>query len=76
MNRASQGGDMKDEKTYEVFVRDWWRYERGKLVPNPGADEEQLATGLSYSTAREMCEEYNSTHEPGELSRKAEFRSE
>lgn len=68
-----------DNTTYEVFVRDWWRYE-GKtlprLVPNPGAPEEQLATGLSYEDALEMCDEYNSTHEPGELSRKAEFRGE
>jgi hypothetical protein len=61
-------------KTYEVFVRDWWRVERGRLVPNPGADEEQLGAGLSYEEAREMCDEYNSTHDPGEVSRKAEFR--
>ncbi len=67
-----QGG----EETYEVFVRDFWRVERGKRVPNPGADEEQLATGLSYSEARDMCEEWNSSHDPGEVSRKAEFRGE
>jgi len=62
--------------TYKVFVRDWWRMENGVRVPNPGARKHTLATRLSYDEAREMCREYNATHKPGILSRKAEFDEE
>ena len=74
-----------DSPTYTVFVRDWWRdwtpgcgegRTHNDLIPYPGAPKETLAEGLSYAEAREMCEEYNSTHEPGRYSRKAEFTQE
>lgn len=71
-----------DGKRYDVFVRDWWRdagpgeagWPKG-LVPYGGAPREMLAEGVTYAEARELCDEYNSTHEPGRYSRKAEFES-
>lgn len=60
---------------YNVFVRDWWRYDAaGRLVPNPGARKYTIERGLaSESEAREIAQEYNRTHSPGLLSRKAEY---
>ena len=60
---------------YRVFTRTFWK-------PNPswpGGREPHLgrrsyiAHGLStYEEAREIAKDYNRTHEPGRLSRKAE----
>ena len=58
---------------YDVFVRDWWRFEGGVRVPYPGAPRRYLARHVTYADARELCDRYNSTHEPGPTSRKAEF---
>jgi hypothetical protein len=58
---------------YIVFVRNWWRVESGRLVPNPGARRTRIATAETYDGARELCKQYNDTHAPGKLSRKAEF---
>lgn len=63
-------------ETYWVFVRDWWRIENGKRVPYPGAPRRTIARGVSYDQARELCEDYNNSHNPGEVSRKAEFTEE
>lgn len=79
-------------ESYRVFVRNWWRYaepgeagtEGGKLglptsrkvVPDPGARKTTLATGCTWAEARALCEEYAASHDPGPLSRKAEFESE
>jgi len=63
---------MENETLYDVFVRDWWRMERGRKVPGPGP-KEYIAHGVTWSEARELCQEYNDSHDPGELSRKAEF---
>lgn len=60
--------------SYHVFVRNW--YQRGKdgqLEPNYNARKTTLAGSVSREEAVEMCREYNSTHTPGPLSRKAEF---
>ncbi len=62
---------------YNVFARTWWRenpaYPNG-LEPHPGK-RRYLARGVSYERARELCDQYNSTHKPGRLSHKAEFES-
>ena len=59
---------------YKVFVRNWWRMENGQRVPDPGARKHTLHTGIdTEEEAREICQEYNETHEPGILSRKAEY---
>jgi hypothetical protein len=60
------------ETYYNVFVRNWWRMENGKRVPGAGR-KTYLRKHVTYSDAREICRQYNDTHEPGYLSRKAEF---
>ena len=67
--------------SYRVFVRNWWRWERRHdstrhLVPDAGARKTTLARRMTYEEARCMCAEYERTHKPGPLSRKAEFEEE
>lgn len=62
----------KMEKYYNVFHRTWWSMEDGKRVARPGK-KTYIEKHVTYGDARELCSQYNSTHEPGELSRKAEF---
>ena len=62
-------------RIYTVFVRNWYRRENGRIVPAYGARKTTLAKNLTYDEARRMCENYNTTHNPGALSRKAEFSS-
>jgi len=62
---------------YHVFVRNWYKLDKyGRLEPAPRARKYTLARVATYSEARAICEEYNSTHNPGRLSRKAEFMQE
>ena len=63
-------------KTYTVFIRDWYvRDASGRIVPGPG-EQDIVAEGCTWAEARRRCDEYNDSHEPGELSRKMEFISE
>ena len=61
--------------SFQVFVRNWWKlndeYPDGR-EPSPGHSYpiEIMAT---EEEARAMCAEWNATHTPGKLSRKAEF---
>jgi hypothetical protein len=72
---------IRGKETYDVFVRDWWRRPEkgdgpgwpGGRVPYPGAPKHYIARGVSHEEAREICAEYNASHEPGWESRKAEF---
>ncbi len=59
---------------YNVFVRNWYRREAGRIVPGAGR-KTYLERNVSGERARAICAEYNSTHKPGPLSRKAEFTS-
>jgi len=66
--------------TYKVFVRNWYKYQhtgKGKreIVPNPTARKTVIATVYNEAEARERCQRYNSSHDPGPLSRKAEYTS-
>jgi hypothetical protein len=64
---------MTEDKRYDVFHRTWWRRgEHGGRVPGAGK-RTYIARGLSYDLARQVAKEYNDTHAPGPLSRKAEF---
>lgn len=65
--------------TFRVFVRNWWKENPawpGGLEPDPCAERETLAEGLTESEAREMCAEYRRENDPGRLSRKAEYEEE
>lgn len=67
--------DTTPTTLYRVFTRNWYKYYHGTLVPNPGARKQTIARNVTYSTAIDICHVYNSTHNPGKLSRKAEFTS-
>lgn len=64
-------------ETYDVFHREFWKPATspgwpGGREPGPG-DKTYLAHGVSWSEAREICKEWNASHDPGPYSRKAEF---
>ncbi len=61
---------------YTVFIRNWWRKDsNGTLVPNSGGRKTYFATANTQDEARAICKEYNDSHAPGKLSRKAEYTS-
>lgn len=77
--------------SYKVFVRNWWRknpnwkpslfnrrrtWQNGGLIPDPGARKTTLRTGLTEAEAWQLCQDYEKTHAPGLLSRKAEYTKE
>ena len=62
--------------SYRVFTRTWWiendEWPDG-LEPGPGK-KHTMYTGIKTADeARTICMEWNRTHKPGRLSRKAEF---
>lgn len=63
---------------YQIFVRNWWKrnpsYPDG-LEPDSGARKTKLCICEGIDEARRICKQYNETHKPGRLSRKAEFTS-
>lgn len=65
------------DKTYCVFIRDWWTRDKyGNKIPYLGAPKETLFEGLSYGEALDECKKYNEENDPGWTSRKAEFTEE
>lgn len=63
---------------FKVFARNW--YKPNASWPNgrePSGTERKttLATVSTEAEAREICKEYNASHAPGKLSRKAEYTS-
>jgi hypothetical protein len=77
--RPGEGEEMMAQpmKTtyYNVFVRTWWK--RNPAWPGgkePGAGKKRyLARHVTYADARAIAKQYNDTHKPGFLSKKAEF---
>lgn len=65
-------------KYYNVFHRTWWKrnpsWPDGR-EPHPGK-KHYFAKGVSYGIALQIAQEWNATHDPGELSDKAEFEEE
>lgn len=58
---------------YRVFVRNWWSQNPdGTLEPSPGTKRTKFITTVEQE-AIDYCTNYNKTHKPGKLSRKAEF---
>lgn len=68
---------IRGANTFDVFVRDWWRAPtRGEVGRQPGPGPRRyIARGVSWSEARELCADYNASHDPGPYSRKAEFEA-
>jgi hypothetical protein len=65
------------ETYYNVFHRTWWL--NNPSWPNglePGAGRKTyLAKHVTYADAREIQREYNETHTPGRVCRKADFET-
>ena len=63
------------DQYYNVFVRNWWtRTASGGREPGAGR-KTYLRKHVTYADARAICKNYNDNHDPGFLSRKAEFES-
>jgi hypothetical protein len=57
----------------DVFIRNWYRRDsNGRIVPGAGR-KTYIARSVTEAEAQQICERYNSTHNPGRLSRKAEY---
>lgn len=64
--------------SYRVFTSTWWHYEYrdGKRVRVPGSSGRKHTLEACVATEKEavaMCRNWNATHDPGPLSRKAEY---
>jgi len=64
--------DLPVYPKYDVYVSDWYRKTADGLRPYIGR-RKYLARNVSFAEARKSAAEYNATHEPGELQRKAQF---
>lgn len=65
------------ENYYNVFVRTWWinnpSWPDGR---EPGAGKKRyIRKHVTEADAQAICREYNATHNPGRLSKKAEYES-
>ena len=63
------------ETYYNVFHRTWWvadPHSSGGRKPGAGK-KTYLRKHVTYADAREIAKQYNDTHDPGFLSRKAEI---
>jgi len=69
--------DRENERRYRVFTRTWWR--RGASgLREPGAGRRSYRghpDNVTASEAQQYCTRWNATHNPGHLSRKAEFEA-
>ncbi len=65
-------------ESYYVFTRNWWTADpKAPGGRKPGAGPRRtIGKHLTREEAIEMCREYNTTHDPGPLSYKAEFDEE
>lgn len=65
---------------YRVFVRNWWKKNpkwSGGLEPDPSARKTTLRKNVkTEEEAQQIAKEYNRTHKPGKLSRKAEYEEQ
>lgn len=72
MSRYSRGG------IYRIFTRNWWRNNPDwpdGLEPDASGPQRTIGWADTEDEAREMCVQWNATHKPGRLSRKAEYTS-
>lgn len=69
---------MSSKENFTVFVRTWWRNNKewpNGLEPHMGR-KKIIKSGLTYDEAVQVCKEWNNSHEPGKLSRKAELSND
>ena len=63
--------------SYRVFTRTWWKnnpsWPNG-LEPCAGRKHTLRRSVATEADARAVCQQYNETHKPGRLSRKAEYQ--
>ena len=60
---------------YKIFTRTWWKVNHqwpNGLEPHAGR-KYTIDHASTEEEARKICREYNDTHNPGKLSRKAEY---
>lgn len=62
-------------KKYVIFTRNWWKQNArtGQLEPDSSARKTTVGYAQTETEAREFCREWNNSHNPGKLSRKAEY---
>lgn len=66
---------------YNVFTRTWWKPAQsaawpGGREPAPGRKSRRgHPQRVSYTAARDYCQHWNATHNPGRWSRRAEFEN-
>lgn len=67
------------ETVYRVFTRTWWKsnpnWPNG-LEPSPGRRTVIRRNIVGETAAQDFCRVWNSNHEPGRLSRKAEYETQ
>ncbi len=65
--------------TFKIFVRNWWKENPnwpGEIEPDPNAKKDYIDETDSEIQARKICNEWNFKHNPGKLSRKAEYEED
>lgn len=64
---------------FRCFTRTWWRWSDTtprKRVPGAGRKTTRHKNIRTEEEARRLCQEWNTTHEPGLLSRKMEYEEQ
>ena len=64
---------------YKTFTRTWWANNPSwpdGLEPSPGRRYTHHTDVETEEEARAICEQWNSTHNPGRLSRKMEYEEQ
>lgn len=61
---------------YRVFTRNFYRRTSSGLEADTRARKRTIDHVHTEEEARELCREWNATHKPGPLSRKAEYTYE
>jgi len=62
--------------SYDIYVRTWWAYDNawpGGRRPHAGRKKYMYRRVECEEEARSICQQYNATYDPGELSERAEY---
>ena len=58
---------------YRIFKRAWYKYENGSRVPDCNARKTTIDFADTETQARDICRDWNLTHDAGPRSVKAEY---